>query len=96
MVVGQDKGIDLVPVVHQKMGQNVSSVEEQGLLRMYLMVDQKEFLEEHHDSVNFDLGMEVVGLHILVETSLAGCCTYHEHLMKVVVQVHLEDRQEDP
>ena len=96
MVVGQDKGIGLVPVVHQKMGQNVSSVEEQGLLRMYLMVDQKEFLEEHHDSVNFDLGREAVGLHIRVETSLAGCCTYHEHLMKVVVQVHLEDRQEDP
>ena len=96
MVVGQDKGIGLVPEVPQEMGQNVSSAEQQGLLKVYLMVDQKEFLEERHDSVNFDLGRVVVGLHILVETSLAGCCTYHEHLMKVVVQVHLEDRQEDP
>ena len=96
MVAGQDMGIGLVLVVPHLLGPNVSSGEEEDLLKVWLMVDQKEFLVEYHDSASFDLDMEDVDFHILVETSQACCCTYHEHLMTVVEQVHLEDHREVP
>ena len=96
MVLDQDKGIVLALVVLRLLGPNGNSGEEEGLLKMWWMVDQKELLEEYHDSASFGLDMEDGDFHILVETSQAYCCTYHEHLMKVVVLVHLADRQEDP
>ena len=96
MVVGQDKEIGFVLVVRQMLGLNESSALEEDLLRECLKVARKVLPEEHHDLVSFDLDMEDEDLHNLVETSQVGCCTFHEHLMKVVAQVHLVDHQEVP